>query len=92
LYIPLFQAERSWAYAMELKQLANDEPRKKFHLINRLRKAAKFASDLEKISQSIKCDARTKLEAQGYSNWMNGQLYFELQKWNESLKSFNLSK
>ncbi len=92
LLIPLFQAERAWAFAMQLKQESNTEPRKKFHLINRLRKAAKFAAELEKLSQSSKCDARTKLEAQGYNSLINGQFFFECQKWNDSLNFFNISK
>ena len=36
-------AERAWGYAMQLKQESNTEPRKKFHLISRLYKAAKIA-------------------------------------------------
>ena len=92
LLIPLYQAERAWAYAMQLKQEIDDGPRKRFHLANRLRKAVKHALELDKLSQSNKCDARTKLEAQGYLNLMSGQLFFELQKWNEALKSFQLSQ
>lgn len=57
-------AERAWSYAMELKLLANTEPRKRFHLLRRLRKAAYYASELETLCQSEKCDTRTKLEAQ----------------------------
>ena len=62
LLIPLFQAERAWAYAMQLKQEANSEPRKKFHLLARLRKAVKSAQELERLSALDRCDARTKLE------------------------------
>lgn len=61
LFIPLFQVERAWAYAMQLKQEANTDPRKKFHVVNRLRKAIKHSNELEKLS--AKFDARTKLEA-----------------------------
>lgn len=92
LLVPLFQAERAWSYAMQLKQEANNDARKKFHLVNRLRKAVKFAGELEKLCQSNKCDARTKLEAQGYSSLMVGQFNFETLKWEESLKSFNIAK
>ena len=62
LFIPLFQAERAWAYAMQLKQESNTEQRKKFHVISRLRKAVKHSNELEKLSG--KFDARTKLESQ----------------------------
>ena len=55
--------ERAWAYAMELKLLANTEPRKKFHLVRRLRKAASSAQELVDLCEADICDARTKLEA-----------------------------
>nr|CAG4644727.1 EOG090X04NF [Leptodora kindtii] len=81
LYLPLIQAERAWGYAMQLKLESNTEPRKKFHLISRLRKAVMHALHLEYVCQSPLCDARTKLEAQAYSAWMQGVLHFELQEW-----------
>nr|CAG4643892.1 EOG090X04NF [Lepidurus arcticus] len=81
LHIPLFQAERSWSYAMQLKQESNTEPRKKFHLISRLKKAVKHVTLLETLCQSDICDARTKLEAQAYAAWMRGNLAFELHDW-----------
>ena len=44
---------------------ANTEPRKKFHLLGRLRKAVKQAELLETLcNQQKACDARTKLEVQ----------------------------
>lgn len=92
LLIPLFQAERAWAYAMQLKQESNTEPRKKFHLMNRLRKAIKFAQELEKLSLLNRCDARTKLEVQGYAGLIHGQFFFEKQDWEKSLKYFSLTK
>ncbi|GFR24025.1 signal recognition particle subunit SRP68 [Trichonephila clavata] len=91
LYIPLMMAERAWGYAMQLKQEANTEPRKKFHLIARLRKASKIANDLELLCESIKCDARTKLESQAYAAWIKGSLYFELQEWQNAMEFFRIS-
>lgn len=58
------EAERAWSYAMQLKQEANTEPRKRFHLMSRLRKAAKHGEQLEKLCESPRVDAKTKLEAQ----------------------------
>lgn len=50
---------------MELKQEANTEPRKRFHLLRRLHKANKHALQLLKLCEECKrCDARTRLEAQ----------------------------
>ncbi|GIY51758.1 signal recognition particle subunit SRP68 [Caerostris darwini] len=92
LYIPLMMTERAWGYAMQLKQEANTEPRKKFHLIARLRKASKLANDLESLCESSKCDARTKLEAQAYAAWIRGSLHFELQEWQKAMEFFRISQ
>ncbi|KAL0190846.1 hypothetical protein M9458_013544, partial [Cirrhinus mrigala] len=64
LLLVLMEAERAWSYAMQLKQEANTEPRKRFHLLARLRKAAKHGEQLEKLCESPRVDAKTKLEAQ----------------------------
>ena len=92
LYLPLIQAERAWGYAMQLKQESNTEPRKKFHLISRLRKAVSHALHLEYICQSPLCDARTKLEAQAYAAWTQGSLFFELQDWKQASEKLLLSQ
>jgi RNA-binding signal recognition particle 68 len=41
--------ERAWAYAMQLKFEMNTEPRKKYHMHNRLKKATQFATKLVSI-------------------------------------------
>lgn len=64
LLLVLMDAERAWSYAMQLKQEANTEPRKRFHLLSRLRKAVKHAEELERLCESNRVDAQTKLEAQ----------------------------
>jgi signal recognition particle subunit SRP68 len=51
--MPLVSAERAWAHAMELKKEAANQPRKRMHLIKRLRKASLWASQL------ARCDAGT---------------------------------
>ncbi|XP_067006030.1 signal recognition particle subunit SRP68 [Anabrus simplex] len=90
LYIPLMMAERAWGYAMQLRQEANTEPRKKFHLVSRLRKATSYSLQLQKLCESSKFDARTKLEAQAYVAWIHGSLHFELQLWKPAME--NLKK
>lgn len=87
LHIPLMLAERAWAYAMQLRQEANTEPRKKFHLVSRLRKAASYAIQLQTLCEVEVCDARTKLEAQAYVSWIVGVLNFELKLWKEAMKN-----
>lgn len=51
--------------AMELKEEINSDPRKKFYMLRRLKKAAKHADNLLQLSETCtRCDARTRLEAQ----------------------------
>lgn len=45
------QAERAWGHAMQLRQEANTEPRKRFHLVQRLRKATVYALQLQKLCE-----------------------------------------
>lgn len=77
---------------MQLKQESNTEPRKKFHLVSRLRKAVTHTQHLEYLCQSHLCDARTKLEAQAYSAWMQGTLHFELQEWKQASEKLLLAQ
>lgn len=88
LYVPLLQAERAWAHAMQLRQEANTEPRKKFHLVSRLKKACAHAQMLLQLcEESGACNARTQLEAGAYSAWLNGVLLLELQQWRPAAES-----
>nr|XP_023022582.1 signal recognition particle subunit SRP68 [Leptinotarsa decemlineata] len=88
LHIPLMLAERCWAHAMQLRQEANTEPRKKFHLIQKLRKSCIYALQLDELCKQDRCDARTKLEAQAYVSWIQGTLQFELQLWHQAAENF----
>uniref|UniRef100_A0A3Q2QNA8 Signal recognition particle subunit SRP68 n=1 Tax=Fundulus heteroclitus TaxID=8078 RepID=A0A3Q2QNA8_FUNHE len=92
LLLVLMEAERAWSYAMQLKQEANTEPRKKFHLLARLRKAAKHSEKLEKLCESHRVDAKTKLEAQAYTAYLTGMVHFELQEWKLAMEAFNKCK
>ncbi|CAF4900249.1 unnamed protein product [Pieris macdunnoughi] len=88
LCVPLLQAERAWAHAMQLRQEANTEPRKKFHLISRLKKACSHAHLLLQLcEESGVCDARTQLEAGAYAAWLSGALLVELQQWRPAAES-----
>ncbi|KAG1957236.1 signal recognition particle subunit SRP68 [Pimephales promelas] len=92
LLLVLMEAERAWSYAMQLKQEANTEPRKRFHLLARLRKAAKHGEKLEKLCESPRVDAKTKLEAQAYTAYLTGMVQFELQEWKSAMEAFNKCK
>ncbi|KAH7950433.1 hypothetical protein HPB49_023888 [Dermacentor silvarum] len=90
LLMVVVQCERAWAHAMQLRQEANTEPRKRFHLFGRLRKAVKHAQALEALcTASTRCDARCKLEAQAYCAYLEGTLHTELQQWKEAMESFS---
>jgi hypothetical protein len=68
--IPLVNAERAWAHAMELKALSRGEnARKRHHAIKRLAKAASHAAQLASLA-AARSDARTALEAEAYASWM----------------------
>lgn len=93
LYIPLILAERAWSYAMQLRQESNTEPRKKFHLLNRLRRACKHAVELQLLSDASKrLDKKTKLEVNAYAACMNGYLNFELGLWEKAAENFKQSQ
>ena len=102
LLIPLFDAERSWSYAMQLKQEGSDatgtddktakgdRERKKFHLMNRLRKAVAHANHLEQLCRTAaQVDVATKLESQAYCAWMHGNRHFEGHNWALSMAAFS---
>ena len=63
LMIPLISAERAWSYAMELKTGAGNDPRKRSHMIRRLRKATVHASELVALCKQLG-NAKTALEAE----------------------------
>ena len=58
------EAERAWAYSLQLKSEANTEPRKRFHMVNRLKKSVQHTEVLQALCDSDKCDALTQLEVQ----------------------------
>ncbi|XP_076460105.1 signal recognition particle subunit SRP68-like [Babylonia areolata] len=92
IQLPLFCAERCWAYAMQLKSEANTEPRKRFHMASRLKKAVQYADELAALCESPKCDARTKLECQAYNAWIHGSLQFEFSNWEKAMEYFTKAK
>src|ERR1700710_185212 len=62
LNLLLFQAERAWAYAMELKRESGSESRKHFHVVKRLRRAAQHAGELSAVTEKHSADKRTQLD------------------------------
>lgn len=74
---------------MALKQDANTETRKKFHLISRLKKAVKHSENLVNIAnESTRLDARTKLECEAYASFINAAYFFEREQWNDAMVAY----
>jgi len=80
LHIPLVNAERAWAYSLELKREVEAAPAKaaaaRRHSVRRLAKAAYWAGELAKLA-AARCDTRSALEAEAYASWMKGMLGLE---------------
>lgn len=49
---------------MQLKGELNENPRKRHHMVNKLRKAEHFSQELATLCDQISVDPRTKLEVQ----------------------------
>ena len=88
LMIVLFCSERAWAHAMEIKRdNTNHEPRPRFHLLNRLAKAAKWAAALSAIC-AARADKRTALEAEAYAAFMGANVHLEREEWAPAREGF----
>lgn len=77
-------------FHFQLRQEANSEPRKKFHLISKMKKACLYSLQLQTLINSDFCDARSKLEAEAYNSWIHGSFHFEMSQWQEAAE--NLKK
>lgn len=104
LTIPLFLAERAWAYAMHLKHggseryaLQNEEenverhPRGRFHMVRRLKKASEHAQRFEKLCHDPEspCSEQTKQEATAYAAYIDGLYQVERNNWKEAEQNLN---
>ncbi|TDH70331.1 hypothetical protein CCR75_003995 [Bremia lactucae] len=96
LYIPLYNAERAWSYAMQLKEDdnldrsehgENANSRIKFHLNGRLRKAVEWSQRLATIC-AARADIRTSLEAEAFAAYMAGNLAFHREEHVAALDKF----
>ena len=92
LMLPLFCCERAWAYAMQVKrENTAQEPRPRFHLLQRLNKAAKWSVVLSKLCAE-RGDKRTALEAEAYSAFMRGNMHLEREQWKPALDQLKRSR
>jgi hypothetical protein len=86
--------ERAWSYAMQLKsELHSDIPRKRFHVIKRMKRAAKWAVLLEQCCEDPKSmSTLTAIQIIAYVNDILGQAWFESDQLNKSLNYFIRAK
>lgn len=93
LMVLLLNAERSWSYAMELKEASTlDGQRKLKHVaVSRLSRAANWARQLRDLCQA-KTDPLSALEATAYSDWMEGLLLMEREHWEEAIGKLGSAK
>lgn len=87
LLIPLMNAERAWSYAMHLKRESGTEARPRHHMLLRLAKAARWASELETLARQ-RADQRTILEAEAYAAWMLANHALERENWAPALRNY----
>ncbi|KAI9017029.1 hypothetical protein BC832DRAFT_611882 [Gaertneriomyces semiglobifer] len=90
LMILLFECERHWAYAMELKEFVRDEPRKTFHQVKRLVRAVKFGNTLKEVvaAQKDRLDVRSIYEVEGYAALLSAHHQSHCRQHVAALKSF----
>lgn len=92
LLIPLYCAERAWAFAMALKREdVVAQPRLRFRLLHRLSKAAQWATGLAKLC-AIRGDKRTALEAEAYAGFIVGNMHLERERWAQAISNFRRTK
>lgn len=72
---------------MQLKYEGNDDeiPRKKFHKMNKLRRALEHALHLEQIANTHpRVDSLTKLEVQAYCSYIGATVGVESKQWEKA--------
>ncbi|KAI8373324.1 hypothetical protein BD560DRAFT_394627 [Blakeslea trispora] len=87
LQLYLFESERAWAYAMELKHASTNtiDTRPHHHLIKRLKRASQYAEQLHQHAQQQSVNHPTLLDTKAYALSMKAYLLFEQQQWKEAL-------
>jgi signal recognition particle subunit SRP68 len=90
--LPLMNAERAWAHAMEIKKEMENtkkwQSHRRHHLVKRLKRATQWADTFKQLC-AAKGVARTALEAEAYATHMKGNFTLEVEKnWKEALQLF----
>lgn len=92
LLVPLYLAERAWAYAMDVKREQKSGPaRSRRTVVARLSKAVGHAKELRTLCAAT-ADAETCLEAEAYARWMAATLALEKEEWTPALAEFEAAQ
>lgn len=93
LQLPLFNAERAWSYASELKTDENPQyhGRRQHHMERRLRRAALWTDSLRALCEA-RGDDRTSLEAEAYGAEMWANYLFVKSDWKRAKEQFSRAK
>lgn len=93
ILIQLYIAERSWAHSMSLKQQAPEAPRKRFHMIKRLKKASQYAEKFEILchDEESPCSDRMKEESVAYAAYVKGLYKMECREWDTAKELLSAS-
>ncbi|KAL1854668.1 signal recognition particle subunit srp68 [Paecilomyces lecythidis] len=102
VHLLLLSAERAWANAMYMKSVHSADPSAKGiagatrrHIITRLHKASVYATQLVTVLQDRSASHASDidlLEARAYLASIAGALWFEKQKWEESIRNFSIAR
>lgn len=91
LVIPLVQAERDWAFAMDVKRTQPAGParaRRRVHA--KLTRAVQHSATLSALCRQV-ADETTVLEAEAYASAMQAALALEREQWSSALAAFELA-
>jgi len=96
LEIPLLNAERAWAYSMELQDIIQQMPKgeglaKRRHMVKRIKRAVDNANELNQLCEK-RGDILTQVEAYTYLNIMKGAKLFHQYEFKESFISWIVAK
>ncbi|KAI7868925.1 hypothetical protein BDF14DRAFT_1789389 [Spinellus fusiger] len=90
LELILYEAERAWAYAMELKQESESSlgTRKHHHAINKLKRAYQHADTLYQLSTQVSVHRLDALTMKAYAMTIKGYYLTEKERWKDALDLF----
>lgn len=89
LWVPLYQAERSWAQACEVQKQKRANKTQQL-VLRKLRKALKFVATLQELA-SRTCDETTQQEIDSYAGWMKGNYSLQKQDYTAALDAYRSS-